>query len=384
MNEHAIYHISSGSYCYPVGGTTLRVRLRLARDEALEIRLHYQNIYDHKSPFFSVAMGRLFSDRLFDYFEAEISLEWKRFKYFFEIAAGGDRHFFGSEGLTDAVKEKECFFYPYINGDDVAMMPEWARGEIIYQIWVDRFWNGDQSNDPEGAQSPDVLPDRDTYYGGDFDGVMRKLPYIRDLGAGIIYLNPVFDSPSYHKYDIRDYAKIDAAYGSKEKLRQLVDKAHGMGIRVILDGVFNHCSSENALFADVVNRGEESPYRSWFCIDSFPVTAGQYDSFGGLVPSMPRFNTSDPGLIEYLTDIADYWTGYLGIDGWRLDVADEVSHRLWREFRRRLCGKYPDILLLGEIWNQAAPWLDGIQEVRARIFFGSYQFADLLGKVQRG
>jgi glycosidase len=140
-----------------------------------------------------------------------------------------------------------------------------------------------------------------------------------------------------------------------------VQKAHALGLKVILDAVFNHCSDQNPLFQDVLVNGARSPYAKWFYLDSFPVSAEpcNYDTFAGAVPSMPRFDTSNPEVIEYLTNAALHWTTRLNLDGWRLDVADEVSHSLWRELRRKLKQANPDILIIGEVWNHANAWLRG-------------------------
>jgi len=187
-----------------------------------------------------------------------------------------------------------------------------------------------------------------------------KLPYLESLGIDILYLSPVFLSPSYHKYDTIDYYSIEEVYGGRDGIRDFVKEAHKYGMRVLMDGVFNHCSDKHPYFVDVLEKGASSLYKSWFTIFSFdddgkPV----YDSFGGLVPGMPRWNTCNPEVVDYLCDIAAYWTLELDIDGWRLDVADEVPHSFWRTFRKRLRALRHDILLIGEIWNHASAWLMG-------------------------
>ena len=177
----------------------------------------------------------------------------------------------------------------------------------------------------------------------------------------MVYLSPVLKSPTYHKYDVADYYAVDDALGGNQALTAFVKQAHRLGLKVILDAVFNHCSDQNPLFEDVLVNGARSPYAKWFYLDSFPVSAEpcNYDTFAGAVPSMPRFDTSNPDVIEYLTNAALHWTNLLGLDGWRLDVADEVSHSLWRELRRKLKTANPDILIIGEVWNHASAWLRG-------------------------
>lgn len=361
MERAAIYHISEHNYAYAVDGDTLAVRLRAKKNDLERVVVHYKNLYDHTSRPEELSMEKILSDGTSDLYEARIRVKEKRFKYYFELFSSGKRVFYTSDGFLESVDEKNCFFYPYINDDDIFRPPSWAEGEIIYQIFVDRFHDGDPSNNPPGTIPVGTPPGRESYYGGDLEGVILKLDYVAGLGAKIIYLNPIFLSNSYHKYDIIDYYSIDGAFGKTEDLVRLVERAHERGMRVVLDGVFNHCSSSNPLFLDVLERQSESRYRDWFCIERFPIdaTGKNYDTFAGLVPGMPRLNTCNPEVIRYITDIALHWTKLLKLDGWRLDVADEVSHALWINLRRELKALSPDILLIGEIWNHSSRWLQG-------------------------
>ncbi len=296
-----------------------------------------------------------------DWFETEITLPEKRFKYYFKLDDGREEVYYCADGFLEKPEETNAFFYPYINHYDLVELPEWAQGEIIYQVWIDRFFDGDPENNPPGVRSFDALPDRNTYYGGDFAGVMEKLGYLEEMGVKILYLSPLFYSGSYHKYDVIDYKRVESIYGGEEGLAALVRAAHAKGMKIVLDAVFNHCSDQHAFFQDVLRHQRQSLYADWFTIRRFPIEdrAQDYDSFAGLIPSMPRFNTDHPQVIEYLVGIAEDWTRRLGIDGWRLDVADEVSHALWKVFRQRLRNVKKDILIIGEIWNQAGRWLLG-------------------------
>lgn len=363
MEKSCVYHISENSCAYAVGKDTLNVRLKVKANECDKIIVHYKNLYDHTNDYFVEEMSCILQDGRTELYEASICVAQRHFKYCFEIFANGQSEFYSSDGFTDTCDEKKCFYYPVINTDDIIDLPQWAQGGIIYQIIIDRFYDGDSANNPPSVKKTSERPDRNTYYGGDFDGVIHKLDYIYSLGADMIYLSPVFKSPTYHKYDTLDYYTIEDIYGGKEKLMELVDAAHDRGIRIILDAVFNHCSVANPIFQDVVLNSEKSKYSKWFIIDSFPVNIEKcnYDTFAGTVPEMPRFDTSNPEVIAYLTDAAVYWTEQLGIDGWRLDVADEVSHTLWREFRRRIKAVRDDALIIGEVWNQASRWLQGDQ-----------------------
>lgn len=360
MKESSLCHISDNYYAYAVGSDALRIRLKCSEKISRAV-VYYKNLYNHTDEFFKEEMEAVLYDGVYTLYEAEIQLKERHFKYYFEISAKDGIYIYTADGILENLHESNCFYYPVINDDDILALPTWAEGGLIYQIITDRFFDGDKSNNPPGVKSADALPDRNTYYGGDYKGIIEKLDYIESLGAEMIYLSPAFDSPSYHKYDIRDYYKIEEIYGGKEGLKELIFKAHEKNIKLILDAVFNHCSVENELFQDVIKNGKASKYADWFIVENFPVDTENcnYDTFGGLVPCMPRFNTSNQEVIEYLTENAVFWTKELNADGWRLDVADEVSHSLWRALRRKLKTVNPDILLIGEVWNQAPKWLSG-------------------------
>lgn len=361
MDKQAVLHISEGVYAYGTDRDTLAVRLRLPAGDYGSVLVHYKNVYDHVNDFEATAMRPILSDGLCVMYEASLRLPGRRFKYYFEINADGREYLYTGEGFIDRVDSTCCFYYPVINTDDILALPAWAQGRTIYQIVVDRFCNGDTANDPPAVKDPHEPPDRQTFYGGDFQGITQKLGYIERLGVDMIYMCPVWQSPTYHKYDIVDYYHIEDHLGGRDGLAELVREAHRCGIRVILDAVFNHCSNENPIFQDVIRNGESSRYSKWFFIESYPVDPQKcnYDSFAGCVPQMPRFDTTNPEVIEYLTDAALYWTRELDIDGWRLDVADEVSHTFWREFRRKLKAHRSDLLIVGEAWYQAGRWMQG-------------------------
>lgn len=361
IERSSVVHMSSYHFAYPIDENTLAVRLIARCGDLNKVEVLYKNLYDHQSPMNRKEMGFKLCDGLHDVFEIEISVVQKRFKYYFCLYGEEETIYFTSDGFLDNPTEKNSFFVPYINPDEIVRMPQWAHGEIIYQVLVDRFYDGDKSNNPAGVKPWDTIPDRSTYYGGDFKGLTEKLDYIASLGAKMIYLSPVFSSPTYHKYDIDDYYNIESIYGGEKDLITLVENAHKKGIKIILDGVFNHCSIDNPLFKDVIEKGEKSQYADWFCVLEYPVDINKcnYESFADLVSTMPRFNTSNPKVIEYLTDSAVYWTKKLNIDGWRLDVADEISHDFLMVFRKRIKEANPQAIIIGEIWNNAQQWLLG-------------------------
>ena len=362
MKRESVFHICTGTYAYASGKYTLNVRLKCAKDDIKGVRVHYINVYDHTSDRKVAEMHKLRSDEYCDLYETELFLPGRHFKYFFELDGIDEHIFFTADGfLKKNVNNKNSFFFPVINEDEIPQFPAWAKGAFVYQIFVDCFFSAKRRQ--RVNRTWDELPDHDSVYGGDFDGIVEKLGYIRSLGTEIIYLCPVFRSPSNHKYDIEDYYAIDEMFGGEEALLRLVNAVHSQGMRLVLDCVFNHMSSNNAIFRNVVEKGEDSRYKDWFYIYDYPVDTdkGNYDTFAGCVPSMPRLNTSNPEVIDYLVGSALYWTKKLGIDGWRLDVADEVSVTLWRRFRREILKVNPEALIIGEIWNHATKWMSGDQ-----------------------
>ncbi len=358
-----IVHFSDYLFAYPVAADKINVRIRVRSNVFSEVKVFFKNLYDHGPEIFEKEMKIILDDGVHALYEATLAVKERHFKYYFELRAGADVFAYTADGIMKNPAPCNYFYYPAVNACDIIAPPAWAEGEIIYQIWIDRFYDGDPLNNPPGVKMWGAPPDRGAYYGGDFAGIIKKLDYLRSLGAKILYLSPLFYSPSYHKYDVADYYKIEEIYGGEEGLKELVDAAHAKGMKIVLDCVFNHCSAENELFRDVIEKGASSPYRDWFYIYDFPVDASRcnYDTFAGAVPEMPRFNTANPEVIAYLTDVARYWTEKLDIDGWRLDVADEVASSFWREFRRKLKAVKPDILIFGEVWNHASKWMQGDQ-----------------------
>lgn len=364
MDKAAILHTPNGTYCYPVADDTLRIRIRVKQGEVQKIILYYKNQYNHTPEIFQVTMELLLEDRDFAYYESPIRVPERHFKYYFQIfPIDGEPIYFSSDGIVDEPKAENFFYVPAINQDQIWRLPAWAEGESIYQILVDRFYDGDLTNNPPGVKPRQVLPDRETYYGGDFAGIIQKLDYLNSLGVKIIYLSPIFQSPSYHKYDISNYDEIESIYGGKAGLKALVQAAHNEGMKIVLDTVYNHCSSDHPFFQDVLKHQETSRYCSWFRIDSFPVSLekGNYDNFANEVPTMPKWETTNPEVIEYLTDHAVRWLKEADIDGYRFDVADEISHRFWQALHEKVRQVKPEALLIGEIWNHATAWVNAAE-----------------------
>jgi len=273
-------------------------------------------------------------------------------------------------------------------------VPGWAQGAMIYQIFPDRFANGDPGNDPPGTVPWGSPPDAHLFQGGDLAGVTTHLDYLAGLGVEVIYLNPIFASPSTHRYDTVDYHQVDPVLGGNTALAELLDAAHDCGMRVVLDVSLNHCHPGFFAFQDLVRNGPESSYRDWFVVHEWPVrikarrpvrswqrewlpiwsaqsgleveyvddegpaVEPTYECWYG-VASMPRINLANPEARNYLLGVAADWIQDAGIDGWRIDVARYVDPDFWVDFRLAAKKADPEAYLLGEIMGDASPWLQG-------------------------
>lgn len=386
MNRQAILHIPKSSYAFPLSTSDIRIRLRAGKGDLERVRLVIGNQYlwDTRQEF---EMQRSGSDSMFDYYEYDYHCTDTRLGYYFLLSRGEEEIIYAESGFLDPEtvdidkdRMRFVFFqFPYINGIDVHKKPSWVNEAVFYQIFPERFCNGDPDISPEDTAEWGDKPTPWNYFGGDLQGIIQKLPYLEELGVTALYLTPIFEALSNHKYDTVDYTRIDPHFGDESTLVELVQKAHERGIRIMLDGVFNHCGGGFRQFMDVAAHGEASTYKDWFHIHYFPVSFDpfNFEGFGstayvtcakareGLAPGekkwcMPKLNTENPEVMEYLLGAVSKWTR-TGIDGWRLDVSDEVDANFWREFRKTVRGINPDAVIIGENWWNAQPWLRGDQ-----------------------
>jgi cyclomaltodextrinase / maltogenic alpha-amylase / neopullulanase len=239
-------------------------------------------------------------------------------------------------------------------------VPSWVGDAVFYQIFPERFANGDPSNDPPRVLPWGGTPTNQAFFGGDLAGIIDHLDHLQSLGITAVYLNPIFLSPSNHKYNTTDYMRIDPAFGDEAAFRMLVNECHARGIRIVLDGVFNHTSVDFFAFADLRKRGERSVHRTWYNVYSYPVAPPQtpnYECWWGY-GSMPKLMTGDPSVRSYLFGVTRKWMSF-GIDGWRLDVANEIPHEFWIAWRALVKSINPDAYICAEIWDNASAWLKG-------------------------
>lgn len=239
-------------------------------------------------------------------------------------------------------------------------IPDWVPDAIFYQIFPERFCNGNPTNDPPNLEPWESRPTRENFFGGDLAGIIQKLDYIADMGFTALYLNPIFKAGTNHKYDTHDYLEIDPAFGDDVTFDDLIREAHKRHIRVVLDGVFNHCGDGFAPFKDVVHKGERSRYKDWFTIYNFPIASEPFPNYAtcGGAHYLPRLNAHNPEVEAFIHKVALYWLER-GIDGWRLDVPYEIHTNFWRRFRKVIKDKYPDAYLVGEEWRDPAAFLQG-------------------------
>ena len=373
-----------------------RIRLRLITEpgftEAVVARTD-----GHGTP-----MGRHAEDARFAYWEAEVTPTGPRFDFSFALRIEGDRPvYLVPAGLTNAA-ERLDFWSLEVEHIPAMEVPGWVQGAVIYQIFPDRFASGDPSLTPPGADPWGSPPHSRRFQGGDLIGVAARADYLVDLGADAVYLNPIFSSPSVHRYDASDFYEVDSRLGGNEALSALVATLHERQIRVILDVSFNHCHPHFFAFQDVMARGPDSEYWDWFDVHEYPISvkyrpaaarrlygaradhyldylthttaaAGltlveadddgppaepTYASWYG-VPTMPRLVLSNPRARQYFLEVACHWVRDYDIDGWRMDVARYIDADFWIEFRDAVKSVKPDAYLIAEIMGDAMPWLQG-------------------------
>lgn len=241
-------------------------------------------------------------------------------------------------------------------------VPEWVQDAIFYQIFPDRFANGDPGNDPPNVQPWGAPPTTHGFQGGDLRGVIQRFDYLVDLGIRAIYFNPIFQATSNHRYNTTDYYRIDPKLGEKKDFLELLELAHRNGIRVILDGVFNHSGRGFFAFNDLLENETHSPYRDWYHVVRFPLDAygpGPAENYLAWwrFKSLPKFNTANPQVRRFLLGVARHWIEQ-GVDGWRLDVPNEIDDdAFWAEFRYEVKRANPEAYLVGEIWEVDPRWV---------------------------
>ena len=345
-------------YAFALDDTHYIFRLRTGKGEAESVRFYYADraVMTPKLQFAPLPMEKFRTDRYFDWYEIRLETRFERIAYYFELQNGVETLFYYGDcyEMAGTPTRADYFQLPFNHRADRFAAPAWTRDAVVYNIFPDSFAAGKRLA-PNGAP-----PCR----GGTVRGVTENLDYIASLGFNCIYLNPIFAARSYHRYDTLDYYRIDPHMGAEDDLRDLVRRAHALGIRVILDGVFNHVSSDHPFFRDVLEKGRASRYYS--CFYALPETprlpaAGELPGYTcfSYVADMPKTNTADPFLRQYFCDVGANWVRKSDVDGWRLDVANELDDGFLRAFRASVKAAKSDALIVGEVWENAAHYLGG-------------------------
>lgn len=370
MKKEAILHIPMSEYAYALDDKRVVFRIRTERDDIASCTLYYGDRACRNNPvdFYSIEMKKVAYSKLFDWYEVEFESKYNRICYYFQIVDnnGESTLYYGDVFEKErSINRSEYFQLPYNHRSDRVEIPSWAKDAVVYNIFPDSFATGkgfisleETSVCCNGYKSKGLN-------GGTIKGIRENLDYIEELGFNTIYLNPIFTAGEYHKYDTIDYFHVDPVFGSDEEFKALVDDIHRRGMRIIIDGVFNHSGWHFFAFEDVKKNGRESKYWTWFHRLEDPVVVPEtweeypkYECFG-YERMMPKLASDNPSVQEYFINVGKYWIEKYDIDGWRLDVASEVCDSFWINFRREIKSIKRDCLLIGEVWESAGHWLDG-------------------------
>jgi cyclomaltodextrinase len=382
MNLAAIYHRCTDNYCYCLDDDNIIISIKTGYDVD-KITLCYCD------PFSTGIMGsnsryNIETIEMTDvkylehhiFWSIKIAPKYKRLAYHFIIENENEKYhmyedrFYTPAELKNFKGREQVFMFPWMNPSDIIRTPDWVNDTVWYQIFIDRFCNGNPDINPKNVKpwgSADKPVKYNDYYGGDIKGITSKLDYLADLGITGLYLTPICKGRSNHKYDTMSFTKIDPHFGTDEDMIELVSDAHNHGIRVMMDGVFNHTGIFFKPWQDILQNGPESKYYDWFMINSWPFKnngrssdskSGNYYTFS-FYDGMPKLNTNNPRVIRYIIKVLKSWILKYDIDGIRLDVAGEISHTLCKEIHRELKALKSDFYILGELWHDSMPWLRG-------------------------
>ena len=408
MNQNMVFHCARFPWQH-VEGRSVTILLRTGKEEQVKVDVLYCDPRDFlpeegkKLPALKQKeMEEVFTDRIGRYYRTNISTDSHKLRYHFRLRNEGGEVYYDEMGISLTGREGELrpFLVPYIYECRQALRPAWVKNAVWYQIFPDRFSREDD------RRAERFVPDRNNFYGGTLEGIRKKLPYLQELGINAVYLNPVFSSNSNHRYDTTDYLRVDTRLGDEEALKRFAQECHQRGIRIMLDGVYNHCGYDSPIWQDVLENGRKSKFCEWFFIYDYDVLQTEncrnlpsdrmkknppYESFA-FAANMPKWNTANPETARYLIETAVYWTKQLQVDAWRLDVPDEVDREFLRNFYREIKRFNPEIYIIGEIWQDAHEWLgeglfDGVMDYPfyfiIRDFFllgtiGAFSFCDRL------
>lgn len=377
MNKLALLHRIDSEYAYPLDEKRLVLRLRVSKEDEFKVI----------EVFFNPAMRFIkerqvkemkvkYVDNYFKYYEVTLFNNFPSFSYIFHIVTlDNEEYFFSDEGLSRSydysLSQVSAFRYAFINPDDVIKVNPKFEGRIFYQIFVDSFFKSESLNKDfvtRDWNSTDLEAFKDGKYnpiflGGDLKGVTSKLNYLKDLGIGAIYLTPIFKANTNHRYDTLDYFEIDSRLGDLSDLKELVKKAHELDILVCLDLVFNHTSFFHPFFQDVLKNGKKSKYFDFYMVEGEEVKLEKPVNYYTFSESfmMPKLNGNNKEVQAYCIEVAKHYLKEADVDGYRLDVSNELPHSFWIEFKKELKKEKEDIFLIGECWYNAYSFLNSLE-----------------------
>ncbi|MCM1161439.1 MAG: glycoside hydrolase family 13 protein [Roseburia sp.] len=379
IDKRAVLHIPLSQYAFAESEYGLTIRLRVKKGDLSECFLFYADRVCKKTPveFTELQMYVCGKDEYFEYYEARVESPYNRICYYFQLVKGKEWTYYYADRFTRQLADfsldghivdgRSAYYqYPFILRNEIPDVPEWFKSARVYNIFPDSFASGKRVLE-KGVREVCLEDGRicRAKHGGTIKGITENIDYIQEMGFTCIYLNPIFAGGEYHKYDVLDYYHVDPCMGTEEDFRELVEKLHERGMKIIIDGVFNHCSWEFFAFADVVEKGRNSRYCKWFYKLEFPVkkpkTQEEIPGYACFAyeRKMPKLNTTEKEVQMYFADVGAYWIREYHVDGWRLDVANEIDRNFWRRFRAAVKKENPHAVLIGEVWENAETWLRG-------------------------
>ncbi|MFI3200724.1 MAG: glycoside hydrolase family 13 protein [Eubacteriales bacterium] len=385
MNFSAVVHNTKSRYSYAYDNATLHVRIKTPIGEVQSIKVRAVDPFNWSKREDGVYRFDTHTIKMVDmeyegttmyhdvWFAQIKDIDTLRIRYGFVMkTVEGDNYLYGCDSVENIDKDTKkgenvfnYFNFPYVNEEDIYKAPKWVKDTIWYQLTPTAF-----SDDGKEAKDNTC---------GNFKGLIKKLDFIQEMGYTAIYMTPIFEGYSWHLYDTTDYFNVSHKLGGNEGFKEFIVEAHKRGIKIMLDAVFNHCGPLHPFWQDVIKNGKESKYFDCFYVldENKPILNvpinpdGTYEDVGSRLDNnvrtfaytlnMPKLNTSNPQMRQYLLDVAKFWVEEFDIDGWRLDVSNEVSHEFWREFRKVVKTVKEDVYIMGENWDDSYPWLQGDQ-----------------------
>lgn len=337
----------------------LQFRIRTRANDVQKCWLHTRSATGQIAKHAMTPAGE---DELYATYSAEVAHQkGKPLQYWFTVEDGEQSTTIDRNGASETATPNA--FEIGAKNQPIFEVPNWVEDTVFYQIFPDRFENGDPTNDPEGTVAWNSEPKFYNWFGGDAAGVVKRMDHLKKLGVNGVYINPVMTANSNHRYDPCDYFKVDPSFGTNDEFIKMVSKLDRSGIRVVLDQIYDHCGTKFGPFMDVLKNQEKSAYRDYFFIKQYPVEVRQNPPYAGWFGTewMPKLNLNNAKLKNYLLDSTTFWMKNAKLSGWRLDVADEVPEWFWKEFRQHVKQISPKSWIVGEVWSDARRWLGGDQ-----------------------